>query len=239
MDSMFFGLVIGFLLAVILWFATRRRRRGKRGPDVNVGSSVEAIRSVGELVVLKVFTKQIVTSKDHLFGDWGERWLPWLLSSKQAAIVFEFVVDFRYDLRSPMFKAESAQTGTLAITMPPAIYEIHLKGMQIYDEQDSAFVPILLPEWIGRIFGGKLTVKEKNQLFDAAKREAEGLAGELSRSMITEVQTNAEATIGSMVRGMGFKSVGILFADEASVGREIDLSVLQASVEAALTEGLD
>ena len=237
MELLLVGLVVGFLIAVGLWFLARRRRGGRRGPEVTVGSSVEAIRSVGELVVLKVFTKQIVTSRDHLFGDWGERWLPWLLSSKQAAIVFEFVVDFRYDLRSPLFSAEGTAGGGLAITMPPAIYEIHLKGMQIYDEQDSAFVPILLPEWIGRIFGGKLTVKEKNQLFEAAKSEAEGLAGELSRSLITEVQHNAEATLGSMVKGMGFDSLGILFADEASVGRAIDMSVLKASVEAALGDG--
>lgn len=42
-----------------------------RGP--NRGEFVEALRIVGELVVLKVLTKRIVTSRDLLLGDWGEK----------------------------------------------------------------------------------------------------------------------------------------------------------------------
>ena len=120
MDLLFAGLIGGFLISLIVWLSFRRRGGGRRGPELNFGNSVDAIRSVGELVVLKVYTTQIVTSRDHMFGDWGERWLNWLFSSKKAAILFEFVLDFRYDLRSPLFRAEPTMNGGVAVRPTPA-----------------------------------------------------------------------------------------------------------------------
>ncbi|MCB9514333.1 MAG: DUF4230 domain-containing protein [Candidatus Krumholzibacteriia bacterium] len=233
MDTLLFGLVAGVLLAVIAMLALRRRRGGS-GPHITASSSVEAFKSVGELVVLKVFTKQIVTSRDHLFGDWGEKWLAWLLSSKQTAMVFEFVVDFRYDLRHPAFAVAPVGDGGLSFTLPPPAYEIQMKDMQFYDERGAALVPLLLPDWIGRVFGGKFSEKEKNQLIKAARDEAEGLAKQLVDSMRHEVQKSAEATLSSMARGMGFAETRFLFGDAEPVRLAIDLSSIEASASRAL-----
>ncbi len=235
MDTLLFGLVVGFLLTLAGMLALRRRRGGRGGPRISVHGSVDAIRSVGELVVLKVYTKQIVTSRDHLFGDWGEKWLAWLLSSKQTAMVFEFVVDFRYDLRSEDFEAEFDGEGGIDFTLPPVFYEIQMKDMQIYDERGAALVPILLPEWIGQVFGGKFSEREKNQLIRAARDEAEGLARELSTNMIHEVRKSAEASLGSMVRGMGYASARFEFSTQDPISRHIDLSSIEETAARALT----
>lgn len=232
MDTLLFGLVVGFLLALILMVALRRRKGG--GPRITTSSSVDAFKSVGELVVLKVFTKQIVTSRDHLLGDWGEKWLTWLLSSKQTAMVFEFLVDFRYDLRHEVFRAEPDADGGISFTLPPTSYEIQMKDMQIYDERGAALVPILLPDWVGRVFGGSFSEKEKNQLIRAARDEAEGLAKELAGNMRHEVQKSAQATLGSMARGMGFTGSRFLFGDAEPVRLAIDLSSIEASATRAL-----
>jgi hypothetical protein len=237
MDSLLFGLVIGFLLAIIVIVLLRRRKRG--GPSITARGSVDTFRSVGELVVLKVFTRQIVTSRDHMLGDWGEKWMAWLLSSKQAAIIFDFVVDFRYDLRHDSFRAETMAEGGVHFTLPPTYYEIQLKGMQIYDEQKSAFVPSVLPKWLGQVFGGNFGPEDKNQLIEAAKAEAEGLSKELVKSMRHEVQKSAEATLGSMARGMGYSELRFSFGDAEPVRLAIDLSSIEASATRALKGVVD
>ena len=237
MDTLLFGLVAGALLA-LLAMALLRRRRGHAGPRITVSSSVEAFRSVGELVVLKVLTKQIVTSRDHLLGDWGEKWLTWLLSSKQTAMVFEFVVDFRYDLRDPAFTAQTFASGRgLAFTLPPLIYEIQMKDMWLYDERGAALAPLVLPDWIGRVFGGKFSEKEKNQLIRAARVEAEGLAAQLVKTMRPEVQKSAEATLSSIARGMGCPETRFLFGEAEPRRLAIDLSRIEAGAARALAGG--
>jgi len=236
MDSLLFGLVIGFLLAFVVVIAFRRRKRGG-GARITTGSSVDAFQSVGELVVLKVFTKQIVTSRDHLLGDWGEKWMTWLLSSKQAAIIFDFVVDFRFDLRHETFRADVDETGRVRFTLPPAYYEIQMKGMEIYDEQKAGFVPSLLPKWLAQAFGGTFGPEDKNQLIGAAKAEAEGLSRQLVESMRHDLQKSAEATLGSMARGMGFTEVGFDFSEAEPVRLSIDLSSIEASATRALAGG--
>lgn len=233
MDRVIFGFVVGFLLMLFASLALRRRGR-KGGARIRTGSSVDAFRSVGELVVLKVFTKQIVTSRDHLLGDWGEKWLNWLLSTKQTAMVFEFLVDFRYDLRDPAFGVQAQGDGSLGFTLPPVSYEIQLKDIELYDERGAALVPVLLPEWIGRVFGGKFSEKEKNQLIRAAREEAEGLAKQLVTGMRHEVQKSAEATLASMARGIGYESTSFLFADTEPLRLGIDLSRIEASASRAL-----
>lgn len=239
MDTLLYGLAAGALLAILgmtLW----RRGRGSAGPRITVSSSVEAFRSVGELVVLKVLTKQIVTSRDHLLGDWGEKWLAWLLSSKQTAMVFEFVVDFRYDLRDPRFGvAPFAEGRGLAFTLPPLVYEIQMKDMWLYDERSAALAPLVLPDWIGRIFGGRFTEREKNQLIQAARAEAEGLAAQLVGRMRPEVQKSAEATLGSIARGMGVREARYLFGEAEPRRLAIDLSSIEAGASRALRGSAD
>ena len=48
-------------------------------------SFVENMKSVGELVVFKAFTKEIVTSADHWFGGFGKKYLQWLVTNKKMA----------------------------------------------------------------------------------------------------------------------------------------------------------
>ena len=48
--------------------------------------------------------KEIVTSVDHVWGDIGKKYFSWMLSEKKLAMVFEFEVDFVYNLLSKDFK---------------------------------------------------------------------------------------------------------------------------------------
>jgi hypothetical protein len=235
MDGLVIGLAVGFVLGILAWLGLRSLvKRPPPKADTDVRSNLDSLRAVGELVVLKVYTQQIVTRTDHLFGDWGEKWLAWLVSSKKTAMIFDFVVDFRYDLKSPVFSSEVCGKDRVRFRMPPCFYEIQMKDIRIYDERAAALVPLLLPEWIGQIFGGKFSEKEKNALIRAARQEAEGLARDLTQRILGEVQRSAEATLRSIARAMWFADADFVFSESASVQGTVDLSQIEATAKEAV-----
>ena len=75
--ELFYGIIIGILIAVIGWLFFRKPRTGQvpTGPRAEIQQSIESMRAVGKLVVLKVFTQQVVTVSDHMLGDWGEKYM--------------------------------------------------------------------------------------------------------------------------------------------------------------------
>ena len=148
-------------------------------------------------------------------------------------MIFDFVVDFRYDLKSPRFIPKIVGEAGLEFGMPPCFYEIQLKDIRIYDERGAALVPLLLPEWIGQIFGGKFTEKEKNQLIAAAREEAQSLARSLADRMIGEVQRSAESTLRPIARSLGFSDCSFRFSAETPVQGQVDLTNIERAVEGA------
>ena len=96
------GLGLGYFFA--------RRTAYARANETHLHSSLEGMRAVGELSVFKAITKEIVTETDYSFGDFGRKYLRWAFSQKKLAMIFEFQIDFRYDLRSPEFAIESSTT---------------------------------------------------------------------------------------------------------------------------------
>lgn len=235
MEGLFVGILVGIGVSAAGWMGYRFAGAGKGAPRIESSSSLETLKAVGELVVLKVYTQQIVTRTDHLFGDWGERWLKWLVSSKKTAMIFDFIVDFRYDLKSPLFKPSIESPERLKLMLPPCFYEIQMKDIRIYDERGAALVPILLPEWLGQVFGGKFTEKEKNELIRAARQEAEGLAKELTQKILGEVQHSAESTLRSIARAMGYSSVEFVFNESGPVQGQVDLSRIEQTAREAVS----
>jgi hypothetical protein len=76
MDSLIIallGLALGVILTGAVWFIFRARK-GKKVSTVAVYSSIEELRSVGELVVFKIVTKEIVTAAEHWFGEMGRKY---------------------------------------------------------------------------------------------------------------------------------------------------------------------
>jgi len=87
------GFVSAFILFILIWWLFFRRRGS--GRQVKIYSSIEQLRSVGELVAFKMVTKEIVTASQHWFGESGKRYFQWLVSTKKMAMIFEFDIDFR------------------------------------------------------------------------------------------------------------------------------------------------
>lgn len=222
------GLVLGTAGGLGVWWW-----RGKRsGPDIRVATSIEELRSVGQLSVFKVFTKEIVTASDHWAGDFGKRFLNWLTSTKKIAMIFEFDIDFRYDLRAEGFSIEpmdDLDMGGYRLHLPPCVPEIYIRDISFYDEQKSRLLPILLPDVLSSIFCGSYTEEEKNKLKDAARQQAEMLARRLIDRLRSEVQGSARETIEMLAQGFGAECVELVFHEEGSS----EVTVSEAAVAAA------
>ena len=104
------SLLCGALFAGVLALAFRRKGGG-RNMRIDAVASIEELKAIGVLSAFKAVTKEIVTARDHLLGDLGKRYLEWLVTSRKMAMIFEFDIDFQYDLRDPAFAVREEGPG--------------------------------------------------------------------------------------------------------------------------------
>jgi hypothetical protein len=222
------GVVSGLVLAGGIYFSLRKRR-SKRRVDPLIFSSIEKLKAIGQLSVYKVMTKEIVTETDHTWGEFGNRYLSWMLSGKKMAMIFEFEIDFRYNLQSSKFMIIDEGAGCFRVEMPPCEHEVHIRDIRFYDEQGSKLLPWLLPDLLNGFLGGRFSEEDKNRLVDAAKGHAECQALQLIGSLQSEVRKSAKTTLQSISRAFGAEKVEFIFTDV------VDSNAVEVGVAEALT----
>lgn len=196
------------------------RGRGKRvapAAQVTVHSSIEELRTIGELSVFKALTKEIVTARDHWAGSFGQRYLEWLFTSKKMAMIFAFDIDFRFDLRDPAFRIAKSDGGGFRLELPPLRYDIHIRDITFYDEQKTKMMPWLVPDLINAAFGAGFDEKDRNKLKDEARAQAEKLAANLVLRLKPEVHSSARETLLLLARGFTDEPIDIVFEEKAPV----------------------
>jgi hypothetical protein len=206
-------LVIGILIIAVVGLAVAlgMRMRKPVPASISIQSSIEQIREIGHLSVFKVYTKEIVTATKHDWGGVGSRYFSWILTTKKMAMVFEFQIDFRYDLRSPEFAIQDAGRNRAIVRMPPCLYEVQLDNIQFYDEQHGRLLPWLLPDLLGGFFSRGFSEQDKNELVAAAKRQAEVQARAVIRAFLVNVENSATTTLRAICRSLGADDVVIEF----------------------------
>ncbi|MBN2395353.1 MAG: DUF4230 domain-containing protein [Candidatus Atribacteria bacterium] len=227
----FAGFISGGLIFLILWWLFLRSRGS--GKEIHIYSSIEQIRSVGELVAFKMVTKEIVTASQHWFGEIGKRYFQWLVSTKKMAMIFEFDIDFRYDLRSPDFKIEQQNENQYILKMPRCLYQVHIRDISFYDEQNSKFLPWLLPDLLNRAFGSGFSEWEKNQLKEEAKNQAAQLAEGVVNKLQSEVENSARQTLQTLTKSLGIKKVKIDFSQSKIVPSHVNTNELEENLQGA------
>ena len=203
------GLFAGLILAL------RRKGGGKKGMEIRATAAIEELKAIGVLSGFKAVTKEIVTARDHSLGDLGKRYLEWLISSKKMAMIFEFDIDFQYDLRDPSFTVQADGPGRYRLQMPRCDYVVHVRNVTFYDEQGGKLLPIILPDVINKILGGGFNEVDRNKLMEEAKAQAEALAENLARRLSSEVQTSARQTMEMLAKSFGAAAVRVIFPDTA------------------------
>jgi len=228
MNEFFIGMLVAAVAAGVIWVLLARVKR-KSARETRIFSSIEQLRSIGQLSVYKVLTKEIVTETDHSWGEIGSRYLSWVLSNKKMAMIFEFAIDFRYNLRSPAFEIKEMGTDRYSITMPPCDYEVHIRDIRFYDEQGAKLFPWLLPDLLNGFLGGGFSEEDKNKLVNAAKQHAEQQALELINNIRSEVQKSAESTLESISRAFGAVHIDFRFSSRPATEVEVAISEEVAS----------
>jgi hypothetical protein len=223
MNEFFAGVLlaafVGLVLFIWLW-----RKKGRPAKETRIFSSIERLRAIGQLSVYKVMTKEIVTETDHSWGEIGARYLSWVLSNKKMAMIFEFVIDFRYNLQSPDFEIDEKGAGRYVIAMPPCDYEVHIRDIRFYDEQGSKLFPWLLPDLLNGFLGNGFSEEDKNKLVDAAKNHAQKQALELINNIQSEVQKSAKSTLESISRAFGAAEVEFRFTSRPATRVDVEVS---------------
>ncbi len=223
------SLLCGALFAGVLMLLFRRKG-GAKSLEIRAVAAIEELKAIGVLSVFKAVTKEIVTARDHSLGDLGKRYLEWLITSKKMAMIFEFDIDFQYDLRDPAFAVQEDGPGRYRLRMPRCDYVVHVRNVTFYDEQGGKLLPIILPDAINKILGGGFNEEDRNKLMDEAKLQAEKLAENLARRLSSEVQTSARQTMEMLAKSFGAQSVRVVFPDaEPHKAQLVESSAVAAS----------
>jgi Protein of unknown function (DUF4230) len=225
--------IVGFALGagIFLLFWMTRMRKSRKPGRVDVISTVEKLKAVGELVVFKVFTKEIITTSDHWFGETGKKYFRWLASEKKMAMIFEFDIDFKYDLHSSDFFVDPVGIDSYLLKMPKCLYESHIKSISFYDEQKAKFLPWLLPDLLSNAFSDSFGEETKNRLVLEAKNQASQMANELVKRMQSEVQKSARQTLGLLAKGFGAREIKIEFSDAEPLQESVNYRNRSKSAE--------
>ena len=225
MDTPLITIVIGIALGVagsiIVKKAFGKKVSGEGAKKYQIYAFVENMKSVGELVVFKAFTKEIVTTADNWLGKVGKNYLTWLMSNMKMAMVFQFEINFWYDLKSPDFRVKDSGQGCFMITMPECLYNINIKDISFYDEQSAKLLDWLLPPLIGRVFSKDFSEEDKNRLKDEAKTQASSMANQLIKQLSSEIEKSARQTMEMLAKSFGAETVVLDFSESQLMEKEV------------------
>lgn len=228
--SQLIAVIILFLLGLAGgWFWHRARGKPVPKPEPTIASQLTELQSIGELSVFKAVSKDILTQVDHSFGEFGRKYLGWAFSKKKLAMVFEFEMDFRYDLRSKRMHVESAvmtpNGGRRAILhLPPCKVEVSIKDLSFYDEQRAKFLPWLLPDLLQGFFDGRFSEEDKNRLIASAKKHALIQAEALAVRYRSQVEQSAYTTLKVLTKPLGFGDLEVRFQDTPEFSDDVAMA---------------
>jgi hypothetical protein len=165
------------------------------GAAPSIATSVDFIRDIGELHVLRASVKEIVTS------DVGAA--SWVRTPGKLAIICHFDIKYKYNLRKAQVVAGGRPDGTryCVIRLPRHEYEVSTGDIRFYDDQDGT--------WLG--FTQKTPPDERTRALEAARRQAETQAQAFLGQMESEIQASARSTVTQIARAFGYADIRIEF----------------------------
>jgi hypothetical protein len=169
--------------------------RAASGAVPSIATSVDFIRDIGELHVLRASVKEIVTS------DVGEA--SWIRTPGKLAIICHFDIKYKYNLRKAQVVAGGRPDGTryCVIRLPRHEYEVSTGDIRFYDDQDGT--------WLG--FTQKTPPDERTRALEAARRQAETQAQAFLGQMEGEIQASARSTVAQIAKAFGYSDIRVEF----------------------------
>ncbi|MGG7048192.1 MULTISPECIES: DUF4230 domain-containing protein [unclassified Campylobacter] len=209
-------LILAILLLVSFVFiyrANKALKDKKDSSETSMVSDISQLKSIGELSVFQIYSKEIITKTDHAFGNFGKEYLRWLISEKKLSMIFEFEINFIYDLRSTKMEILPLSSLSYLIKMPPCKYKFSIANMKFYDEENGRFIPFLLPDSLNGFFGGGFREEDKNRLIMQAREEAEKMSIKLISDLEYKIHKSAADTLEAIAKSFGVSRVSFEFND--------------------------
>ncbi|WP_107788256.1 DUF4230 domain-containing protein [Campylobacter concisus] len=215
--SEYANLILAILLAVLAFAFYRSNKALKKAKDdsenLSVSTEISQLKSIGELSVFQVYSKEIVTKTDHAFGNFGKEYLRWLISEKKLSMIFEFEINFIYDLTSPKLEITQIANSSYKIKMSPCKYKFSIADMKFYDEKNGKFIPFLLPDSLNGFFGSTFTEEDKNRLIEEARNEVKKMSVRLISQLQSKIHKSARDTLEAIAKSFGANKVEFVFDD--------------------------
>ena len=193
----FIGVLLGGAVGFLIGYAWNKFQKKEKSDSIKLNVSSYLV-NIGELRVYRAYMKEIVTSVDHVWGEIGKKYFSWMLSEKKLAMVFEFEVDFVYNLLSKDFKVFDNGKG-VSINMPRCKYDVKIKDFYFYDEQGTRLK--ILPEFLSSIFDGGVSEDEKNELVKMAIKQVEEISKKVAVNIQSDVDRMTKETINNLLLG--------------------------------------
>ncbi|MGH1600739.1 DUF4230 domain-containing protein [Campylobacter majalis] len=214
--------IVIFILALVLlgvvyalFKANKELKNIKNNSEkISMISQIEQLKSIGELSVFQVYSKEIVTKTDHAFGNFGKEYLRWLVSEKKLSMIFEFEINFIYDLNSQALQITQISNSKYHVKMPPCKYKFSIADMKFYDEKDGKFIPFLLPDSLNGLLGSGFREEDKNRLINDAKSEVEKMSVRLIKELQSKIHKSAKDTLEAIAKSFGAVQVSFEFDDD-------------------------
>ena len=213
--GVFIGLVIGGLAGYIL--RTIKSKENEKSANLEISPYLSRI---GELRIFRAYFKEIVTSVDHVWGEVGKKYFSWFISEKKLAMVFEFEVDFIYDLQSPDLIIKEGMEG-ISLSMPKCKYDVKIKDFYFYDEQSTRIK--LFPEILSSLFEGGSSEDKKNELIKMAIKQVEQISKEVAKNLQYEVHNVTKETLNNLFRSINRKISNLSFQEMKIIEEQIHI----------------
>ena len=194
--------IVVIVLCIILCVALFRLKASGGGATSTVQGTLERIREVGDLCVLKAHVKEIVTLKTDP---------RWHTSDGKMALICSFEIEFRYDLRTVQIEQIGVER-SFRLTIPPHFCKVIPDKIAFYHEEK----PKRLAVW-----PMDFTVEERNKMIHDARAAATAQAEELHESIESKVQASAEATLRAIATAFGASHVEVKFVRPESAIAQI------------------
>lgn len=200
-------ILIALILILLIVYILIRYRRGTN--IFNSYSIVDRIKDMGDLVALSSFYKEIATAET---GG-----VPILLTDKRVALISEFEIEWRYDLRRV---AVDKSNGVTTVIMPVPQPKVSTGEITLHSKEDGKFM--------GLIPVNTFSKDDWNKLVKKARESATAIAREqMKAGLLSRIEKAAKQVMIFLFESAGITELKIAFEPVHEIEKDLGDSIEQ------------